>query len=324
MTQQSGMPEDIFSRNGFSLDRLVTLCAVVEAGSIAAAAGTSTSRQSQFSRQIRELEEALGGKLFQRVGKTLQPTPLGLQLARMSRVYLGGIQELAAAEASRPTLVSVGGGEGLLRWILVPALGSLRSMDPPVHLRIRSLRSAEVVRELELGRIDLGLVRKSALGEPHQSEVIGAFEFILAVPRGLLRSRNVEEVTSGRSIPYAELMGEGQLATTARDVARAAGIQLNRHVQAETLSLLLSMVESGDAAAFLPVIAAGRLAQDQVALLRTPEMSSLTRDVALAWIAEVAEQKPGLSQVTRVLSRSLREAMADAARRVAPTTTSLA
>jgi hypothetical protein len=56
--------------------------------------------------------------------------------------------------------------------------------------------------------------------------------------------------------------------------------------------------------------------------MRTPEMSSITRDVALAGITEVAQQKPGLSQVARVLSRRLREAMADAVRRVSPTTTS--
>jgi DNA-binding transcriptional LysR family regulator len=317
------MAQDIFSRNGFSLDRLVTLCAVVDAGSIAAAAANNVSRQSQFSRQIRELEAAMGGRLFRRVGKTLQPTSLGLQLARMSRVYLGGIQELVTAEASKPTLLNIGGGEGLLRWILVPALGSLHRFDPPVHLRIRSLRSADVVRELELGRIDLGLVRKTALGEHHQCEVIGTFDFILAIPRGLLRNRRVEEATNGRLIPYAELMGEGQLATAARDVARVAGIQLGRTIQAATLSLLLAMVERGEAAAFLPVIAAGRLPQDQVALLRVPEMAVLSRDIVLAWISEVASQNPALPGMVRALSTSLREVVADARRRVAETTTSL-
>ena len=45
---------------GISIERLQTLCAVVEAGSIAGAAGPDPNRQSQFSRQLKELEKALG------------------------------------------------------------------------------------------------------------------------------------------------------------------------------------------------------------------------------------------------------------------------
>src|SRR5947199_133584 len=80
--------------NGFSLDRLVTLCAVVENGSIVAAAGPNPSRQSQFSRQIKELEDALGQKLFDRIGKTLRPKESGLQLTRMTKAFLDGVNAL--------------------------------------------------------------------------------------------------------------------------------------------------------------------------------------------------------------------------------------
>ncbi|MBL9166593.1 MAG: LysR family transcriptional regulator, partial [Verrucomicrobiales bacterium] len=169
------MLPDIIAKNGFSLDRIATLCSVVDSGSIAAAAGPNPSRQSQFSRQIKELEEALGSKLFERVGKSLKPTQLGRQLARMSRVFFGAVSDLAETENSKPGLVNVGGGEGLLRWLLIPSLGDLRELSPPIHCRIRSLRSAEVVQELDLGRIDVGLVRKSAVHDHHAIEILGTF-----------------------------------------------------------------------------------------------------------------------------------------------------
>jgi len=89
---------DIVSKNGFSLDRLATLCAVVEARSIVAAAGPNSSRQSQFSRQIKELEDVLEQKLFDRVGKSLRPTDAGVQLARMTKAFLDGISALQLRE----------------------------------------------------------------------------------------------------------------------------------------------------------------------------------------------------------------------------------
>ena len=307
------MLPEIVAKNGFSLDRLATLCSVIDAGSITAAAGPNASRQSQFSRQIRELEEALGSKLFSRVGKTLQPTPFGEQLARTSRTFLAAVAELVSRETEKPGLLSVGGGEGTLRWILVPCLAALRELDPPVHCQIRSLRSAEIVRELELGRIDVGLVRKSAVPESLAFEQIGILEFTLVIPRRLLRSRIAEEAYEGKPIAYAELAGDGQLATLARNTAKEAGIRLNRVIQAETLSLLLAAVEHGDAAAFLPTSAAAILPNDKFAVLPIENIHRLSRETVLAWLPEAMDQKPILKTSLRVLSRSLRQVMADTA-----------
>ena len=308
------MLPEVVAKNGFSLDRIATLCSVIDAGSITAAAGANPSRQSQFSRQIKELEEALGAKLFERVGKTLRPTPLGQHLARMSRMFFGAVADLASLEAEKPGLLNVGGGEGLLRWLFVPSMSALRALSPPIHCRVRSLRSAEVIQELELGRIDVGLVRRSAVPEIHSTANIGTFEFVFVVPRQLLRSRTGEEVYEGKPVPFAELMGDGQLATTAREISLEAGIQLNRVIQAETLSLLLAAVEHGDAAAYLPTVAAALLPSDRFAVLRFKDLSRLSRETVIAWLPEVADQKPILKQAIRVLSRSLRQTMSDADR----------
>ena len=115
-------------------------------------------------------------------------------------------------------------------------------------------------------------------------------------------------------LPFAELMGDGQLATTAREISTTAGIQLNRVIQAETLSLLLASVEHGDAAAFLPTVAAVNLPSDRFAVLRFKGLTQLSRATVLVWLPEVADQKPVVRQSIRVLSRSLRQTMSDAER----------
>ena len=54
------MFETLFSERGLSLDRLKVLIEVRDAGSIAQAAPADPVRQSQYSRQLRELSEFFG------------------------------------------------------------------------------------------------------------------------------------------------------------------------------------------------------------------------------------------------------------------------
>ena len=137
------------------------------------------------------------------------------------------------------------------------------------------------------------------------------FRFVFVVPRSQLRSRTGEEVFGGKPVAFAELMGDGQLARTARDIAAAAGIQLHRVIEAETLSLLLAAVEHGDAAAFLPTVAASLLPADRFAVLRFDAIDRLDREIALTWLPEIADQKPVVRQAIRVLVRSLNQTMAE-------------
>lgn len=65
------MFEHLFSKGGLSLDRLRSFMQMAQAGSIAKAAPGDTNRQSQISRQIRELEQFFGTELTRRKGKTL-------------------------------------------------------------------------------------------------------------------------------------------------------------------------------------------------------------------------------------------------------------
>jgi DNA-binding transcriptional LysR family regulator len=305
------MLPEVVAKNGFSLERLATLCAVIECGSITAAAGPSASRQSQFSRQIKELEEALGARLFDRVGKTLRPTLFGEQLARMSRTFFGAVAELAAQEAGKPEQIVIGGGEAILRWVLLPCLPALRDLEPPIYCEVRSLPTAEVVREVELGRLHFGLVRRDAVSEGLASKVIGTLQFALVVPRVLLRGGSAEVIFEGRALAYAELSGGGQLATLAREMAKEAGIRLNRVLHAETPSLLLAAVEHGDAAAFLPVPAVIDLPQDRFAIVKLENIQRLNREMVLVWSPEAAAQQPRLKKVLLRLSQGLRQAMAE-------------
>jgi len=66
------------------------------------------------------------------------------------------------------------------------------------------------------------------------------------------RSREGAEVFEGQPLPFAELAGDGVFTKTVKSVATAMGLNLRPVLQAQTFSLLISAVESGTAAAFIP------------------------------------------------------------------------
>jgi len=76
---------ELFSEHGLSIDRLKSFLDVVDAGSIVKAAGGDTNRQSQYSRQIKELETFFGAKLTRRKGRRIEITEEGERLARLIR-----------------------------------------------------------------------------------------------------------------------------------------------------------------------------------------------------------------------------------------------
>ena len=77
----------LFAESGLSLDRLRAMLEVGASGSIAKAADGDPVRQSQYSRQIKELEDFFRVKLMERDGKGMRLTTNGRELARISRFF---------------------------------------------------------------------------------------------------------------------------------------------------------------------------------------------------------------------------------------------
>jgi DNA-binding transcriptional LysR family regulator len=300
MTLQSYMPFKSANLAGISIDRLNTLCAVVEAGTIAAAAGPDLNRQSQFSRQLKELEKALGANLFDRAGKTLHPNATGRRVALAIQIFFGALDDVMDAAQARAETIRLGAGEAVLRWFVMPHLGELMSGDPPLRFEVHSLTTESALRELLAGSVDLVIMRTDSAPEGLQSEVVKTVQYVLAVPRALLRSREAAEVFEGSPLPFAELAGDGFFARTVEATATKLGLNLRPVLKAQTFSLLVSAVESGTATAFLPELAAKSLPEERFALVSAEGMHALNRSLSLVWSAQVAESR---SSVRRAITR---------------------
>lgn len=290
---------------GISIDRLNTLCVVVEAGTIAAAAGPDLNRQSQFSRQLKELEKALGVTLFDRAGKTLHPNATGRRIALATQTFFGALDDVMDVAQARAETIRLGAGEAMLRWFVMPHLGELMAGDPPLRFDVYNLTTESAVREILAGGVDLVIMRTDAVPDALQSEVVKTVQYILAVPRTLLRSREAAEVFEGRPLPFAELAGDGFFTRTVQATAKSLGLNLRPVLQAQTFSLLISAVESGTAAAFLPEVAAKSLPEQNFALVSADGMGALNRRLSLVWSSQVLESRPAVRRAITRLRRVL-------------------
>lgn len=288
---------------GVSIDRLNTLCAVVEAGTIAAAAGPDLNRQSQFSKQLKELEKALGLNLFDRKGKSLQPNATGRRVALATQTFFGALDDVIDVAQARAETIRLGAGEAMLRWFVMPHLAELMAGDPPLRFDVYNLTTESAVREILAGGVDLVIMRTDAVPDTLQSEVVKTVQYILAVPRTLLRSREGAEVFEGRPLPFAELAGDGFFTRTVQNTAKNLGLNLRPVLQAPTFSLLISAVESGTAAAFLPEVAARSLPEQNFALVSAEGMGALTRRLSLVWSSQVLESRPAVRRAITRLRR---------------------
>src|SRR5688572_8563523 len=127
------MFSSLFARRGLSLDRLKALLEVGAAGSIVSAAGADPVRQSQFSRQIKELENFFQTKLVERQGRGMRLTANGKELARISRFFLLGLSNFHRGCFAEEQTFRVGAPATFIQRFLLPVLSTARNLPRNTH-----------------------------------------------------------------------------------------------------------------------------------------------------------------------------------------------
>src|SRR5436190_19413828 len=102
------MFDKLFTDRGLSLDRLRAFLKVAATGSIVKAANGDAVKQSQYSRQIREVEDFFRAKLIERHGKGIRLTAKGRELARISRFFLRGLANFHRGCLAEEQVFSIG------------------------------------------------------------------------------------------------------------------------------------------------------------------------------------------------------------------------
>lgn len=151
-------------------DLLQTFLAFVDGGSLARAASVVGRTPSAVTAQMQRLEETVGGAILAPAGRGRVLTPLGEDLVIHARRILDANREawLALKGASADGRVAIGATQDFADIALPPLLRTFARTHPRVRLDLRIGRTAELVRALEDGAVDVLIAMR---GEPSPDEV---------------------------------------------------------------------------------------------------------------------------------------------------------
>lgn len=299
------MFDELFGKAGLSLERLQTLCEIAEKGSIGEATKGDSNRQTQFSRQIGELEKFFGVELLNRDSRPYRLSDEGRELAQISRGYLSSLSDFQANCSDRPVRLVIGAGESIIQWLLMPMLEHLSKEIPEASISMRNLRTNAIIRDLTDGDIDLGLVRKSAVAKPLKSVGKWEYGYRLFVPKRMRKKLSEKLAIDGLGgMPLAVIEGGGQFRQQLAALAKSQDAQLDLRLECSSYSQIATAVQSGAYCGFLPNFASRYLPENRFYSLEVTGFESLRRELVFAWNPKQEQLRPIVGKVVELLGRA--------------------
>ena len=169
------------------LRRLRYFVAVAEESSFSRAARRLRMAQPPLSSQIKQLEEELGVRLFERTGRGVRTTEAGKLLQEEARRIfaqvegtVGMVRRVGHGEVGRLTLGFVPSSSNE---VLPPILRAFGERFPDVELFLREMRPDMIVQRLHENQIDAGFVYLPLDENSLYIECVSREPLILALPR---------------------------------------------------------------------------------------------------------------------------------------------
>ncbi len=248
------------------LHQLRYFCAVAETGSFSRAAEQSHVSQPSLSQQILKLEDELGARLFDRLGRSVRLTELGKTFLPRARAVL---RELEAAKGDVVEgkefvggPITVGVIPTVAPYFLPPRLITFSRKFPQVQLTV-----IEEITPVLLGRLRSGAIDVAILALPIRGHEFDAFPLLTERLFAVLPKKH--KLTSRPSLSLKDLRAEPFLLLRDghcfRDTAVAACDRARLHPQivfeSGQFSSLLSMVGAGMGVSIVPEMAIERKSQ---------------------------------------------------------------
>lgn len=241
-----------------NLRQALTFVTVAELGTVSKAALRLRIAQPALSRQIISLEQELGLRLFDRVGRRLLLTGEGEQLVAGCRLLLNSassLEEQAQLLRHGDTgVLKIAGSPQHIESVLSPFLHRYAQRYPKVEIKIREGTGSEILTMLERGEIHLGqnLLHAVKLNEQHfDSLPLGSVQLLAVCHPSVPLGRTIEVADLAR-FPLL-LMDGGFGFRRAFDAAsRMAGLKPTIIFESRNPHTLLALAEARHGVAVVP------------------------------------------------------------------------
>jgi DNA-binding transcriptional LysR family regulator len=261
--------------------------AVVQHGSIRAAADALHVAQSAVSRQLQSLDQELDVQLIDRRARGIVPTPAGELLYRYCRDASFHVErlrsEIDALQGLRRGNVRIATVESLMTGLLPDAIDKFRAQHPGITFEVMMSGSDGVAQAVRSGEAEMGFGLDLG-SSPEFNVVYRVREPILAVmsPKHALATARTLSLSRLAGWPITLSMRRSGIRQLVEAAATAAGITIEPALVTNSVELQHRFARTGQGIAFLPrlpcvqSIKSGLLAAVQIS---DPVLNSATFDI---------------------------------------------
>ncbi len=235
------------------LKTLKYFVAVVDAGSLTAAAAAIPIAQPALTRQIRELEADMGVQLLERLPRGVRMTQAGISVYESAQRILAESarlrQKLARSQPSGMATVVIGAPPTLARLLLPGLFENRPKLLEQVALRTREAFTPTLLEWLERGLVDMAILTNPGSGHPLSLLPLVAEPFAL-VSHASMQLGRVVSTNELERIPV--LMTSLHRAIVEPQLI-SLGKRLNVHAEIDSVDSIREMVLRGRWATIMPV-----------------------------------------------------------------------
>ncbi|HEY1720356.1 MAG TPA: LysR family transcriptional regulator [Magnetospirillaceae bacterium] len=285
-----------------TLAQLRTFERIVRLGSFNAAAQNLSLTQPSISQRMRELEDALGTKLFIRRGPKINITAEGTALLAYADRMLETVREMSERFRTRNPLIGqlrLGLNETFGQVCLPELLRRLEGRYPALETSMHVGDTPTVSRLLNDRQLDVAVISEPDVADHVRREAIGTNELSwfasneADIPRGVLTPQDLGSHHLVVSPPPARLY------TTAMRWFSQAGVEPQRISMCNSLLVTIPTILSGLAIGLIPArVMADKVARGEVRRLNvSPPLPG--HRVSICY--QISEFGPGLQEVVQLV-----------------------
>lgn len=237
--------------------------AIVETGTIMAAAEREHVAASAISRRIRDLEDQLRTPLLVRTNKGVEATPAGLALVNLARNILNSLDDLAAqiGEFSQGVRgqVRVAANPSAITQFLPGDIKHFLAGHPHVQIHLEERISTRVIKAVAENQADLGIYTAAPHGQEVESFPYRHDRLVLITARDHpLAVRDTVRFAETLEYDFVGLHTGSTIDTALRKAASELDRVVRVRIQVTSYEALCLMVETGLGIGFLPEAVARR------------------------------------------------------------------
>ena len=245
------------------LHQLRYFCAVAETGSFSRAAEQSHVSQPSLSQQIIKLEEELGARLFDRLGRSVRLTELGKTFLPRARAVLRELEAAKGDVVERKDFVggpvTVGVIPTVGPYFLPRVLTSFSRKFPQVRITVVEEITPVLLDRLRAGAIDVAILALPIRGHEFEATPLLTERLFAALPKNhRLAKRTALSLRDLRSEPFLLLRDGHCFRATAVAACDRARLHPQVIFESGQFSSLLSLVGAGMGVSIVPEMAVER------------------------------------------------------------------